>query len=70
MPVIEIAIKSATGAAQKILSTPRKTGAISEKAISKTSRKIDNGTAAFTYPIDCKKIAQTFCTQVNRISES
>lgn len=67
--VIRIAITSAIGAAQKIPVTPPKIGTISEKIISSTSLKMGKGAAAFACPMDCRKIAQTFCTHVKIIKE-
>ena len=60
---------SAIGAAQKIPVTPNFKEAISEAIIRKTSRSIDSGAARCALPIDCKSIAQTFCRQVNSISD-
>ena len=67
--VAKMASTSATGAAKKIPVTPRKTGIKREKTTSSTSRKTDNGAAAFALPMDCRKMAQTFWTQVTRIRE-
>jgi len=69
MPVMEMAMISAIGAAQKIPVTPPKTGTMSEKTISSTSLKTDKGAASFACPMDCRKIALTFCTQVKVLKE-
>lgn len=67
--VMAMASTSAMGAAQKIPVTPQKTGATSESAIRNRSRSSDSGAAAFAFPMDCRKIAQTFCVQVSRMQE-
>ena len=41
----------------------------SENTIRNKSLSKESGAAAFAWPIDCKKIAHTFCTQVSRIKE-
>lgn len=44
-------------------------GTISEKIMSSTSLRMDKGAAVFACPMDCRKIAHTFCTQVKIIKE-
>ena len=65
--VTKIASISAMGAAQKMPVTPKATGINRDSTISSASRKIDSGAAALALPMDCRKIAHTFWTQVNRI---
>ncbi len=56
--VTKMASTSAAGAAQKMPVTPMKTGINREKTISSTSRRTDNGAAAFALPMDCRKMAR------------
>ena len=66
--VTAMASTSAMGAAQKMPVTPSSAGTISENRISRASRRMDSGAACLAWPMDCRKMAQTFCTQVNRIN--
>ena len=67
--VTAMASTSAMGAAQKMPVTPQTMGAAMENTISSTSRRMDSGAAAFAWPMDCRKMAHTFWTQVNRIKD-
>ena len=59
----------AMGAPQKMPVTPKNRGMRMENRMSSTSRRMDRGAAALAWPMDCRKMAHTFCTQVNRMRE-